>query len=280
MRVSPQSGIQRAAVGEPARRASRSLVFDVGLHRGEDSAYYLARGFSVVGFEANPELIASCSRRFASEIERGQMTIVPGAIAEPGADRVTFYRNAKTVWGTTSKEWADRNAWRRRHSTQVTVPAVDFGQCLSRYGVPHYIKIDVEGADRLVLDTLCRLPDPPEYLSMESEKVDFDELVADIDVLHRAGYRRFKVVQQATIPGTSSNGFRFEEHASGPFGEELGGRWLSRDETIVRYLAIYRSYRWLGDNTLIGRRGRLVTRPLERLLGVGLPGWHDLHAAR
>jgi len=36
------------------------LVYDVGLHKGEDSAYYLAKGYCVVAFEANPDLVAEC----------------------------------------------------------------------------------------------------------------------------------------------------------------------------------------------------------------------------
>ena len=30
------------------------LIFDVGLHRGEDTEFYLKKGFRVVAFEANP----------------------------------------------------------------------------------------------------------------------------------------------------------------------------------------------------------------------------------
>ena len=34
------------------------LIMDVGMHRGEDAAYYLAKGFRVVGFEADPDHVA------------------------------------------------------------------------------------------------------------------------------------------------------------------------------------------------------------------------------
>ena len=37
-----------------------NLIYDVGLHRGEDTDFYLKMGFGVVAVEANPELIAQC----------------------------------------------------------------------------------------------------------------------------------------------------------------------------------------------------------------------------
>ena len=33
-----------------------SIIFDIGMHCGEDTDFYLKKGFTVVGVEANPEL--------------------------------------------------------------------------------------------------------------------------------------------------------------------------------------------------------------------------------
>ena len=41
-----------------------NLVFDVGLHRGEDTRFYLAKSFDVVAVEAMPDL----ARRAAEEL--------------------------------------------------------------------------------------------------------------------------------------------------------------------------------------------------------------------
>ena len=277
----------------PALRAASGeadLVYDVGLHLGEDTAYYLALGHRVIAFEANPELVARCERRFASEIADGRLVIVAGAIAPTGSPpTVTFYRNVKSVWGTTALDWAERNAKLFRGSTAITVPTVDFQQCLARYGVPQFLKVDVEGVDRFVVETACALENPPAYLSMESEKVDFDRLVSDIDRLREAGYCGFKIVQQASIPRSVVNvrklngeylRYRFEKHSSGPFGEQLPGPWLDRDQAIERYRRIFTRYRLIGDRSALVRYARLVTKPAEKIFRLGIPGWHDLHARR
>ena len=45
------------------------LIFDVGLHHGDDAAYYLSKGFRVVGIEANPQLAERCGRKGELELD-------------------------------------------------------------------------------------------------------------------------------------------------------------------------------------------------------------------
>ena len=37
-------------------RKHYDLIYDVGMHKGEDTEFYLSKGFKVVGFEADPDL--------------------------------------------------------------------------------------------------------------------------------------------------------------------------------------------------------------------------------
>src|SRR5271156_3521479 len=75
------------------------LVYDVGMHQGEDTDYYLKKGFRVVGFEANPKLVAKSRSRFADAIREQRLIIVEGAITDKPAgtneSTVSFYENAK-----------------------------------------------------------------------------------------------------------------------------------------------------------------------------------------
>jgi len=41
-----------------------NLIFDVGMHKGEDTDFYIKKGFDVIGFEANPELIKYLKKLF------------------------------------------------------------------------------------------------------------------------------------------------------------------------------------------------------------------------
>jgi FkbM family methyltransferase len=269
---------------------TNDLIFDVGLHHGEDTAYYLAKGYRVVAFEADPKSVAFCRKRFNVEIASNRLTIVEGAITDdPKQKFVTFYVNeGKSVWSTASADWVkSKNRWGSKTSA-ISASAIDMLKCFHGFGTPYFLKIDVEGVDRHVLQTLAVLPDRPRYLSFESEKASFDSLVADLELVHRLGYQRFKVVQQATIPGrkvTASDrtgskfSYRFERHASGGFGEEAEGRWVTKEQAITEYRRIFKDYRWLGESSFLGRHLSLPLRATRRILNKGLPGWHDLHAS-
>ncbi len=262
------------------------LVFDVGLHKGEDTAFYLRKGFRVVAFEADPELVAHCERRFAEALEDGRLRIVHGAIAEPGAPTVTFYRHTgESVWGTTDPAWVARNAHRGTH-VAVEVPVVDFAAQLAARGVPHYAKIDVEGADRICLDALTPAGSP-RYLSIESDKTSVAAVAEELDRLEALGYTRFCAVQQQgmerrTITTRTRAGdpfvHRFEPHASGAFGEDL--EWTDRASVQARYERIFTAYRRYGDASPMGRSraGRVLRRQLNRF--GAFPGWYDTHAGR
>jgi FkbM family methyltransferase len=83
-----------------------NLIYDVGMHLGEDTAYYLKKGFKVIAFEADPNLILECKNRFQNELNNGKLIIVEGAIvdfskAESQIEYVSFYKNKSvSVWGT------------------------------------------------------------------------------------------------------------------------------------------------------------------------------------
>ena len=126
------------------------LIYDVGMHKGEDTWFYLQKGFRVIGFEADPTLAQHCRERFREFIREGRLTLVEGAIVDPGSvkagsQKVRFYRNDKnSVWGTVAADWADRNVQLGAPSQIVEVDAIDFVSVIQRYEMPHYMKIDIE----------------------------------------------------------------------------------------------------------------------------------------
>ncbi|MBP8235738.1 MAG: FkbM family methyltransferase [Rhizorhabdus sp.] len=265
------------------------LIYDVGMHKGEDTEYYLAKGFRVVAFEANPALIAAARQRFAAELADGRLVIVEGAISDDtSSDTVTFYQSSMSVWGTVCDSFEARAHERGQPSNRLTVPRVDFAEALQRYGVPYYLKIDIEGMDLACLKAMERVPGRPKYLSIESTWTHFSGVEEEIAQLSRLGYDGFKIVQQQGIsaqrePAVGESralGWRFREGSSGLFGADLPGEWMGREKTLDRYASILRLHRWLGYKSLAQRLGlaRFVTRAYRIVTGRYIPGWHDTHA--
>lgn len=106
------------------------LVFDVGMHRGEDTAHYLERGFRVVGVEANPELVDVVKDRFAEAIAAGRLTVVGAAVSER-SDTVQFsVSDEKTDWGSLDSGFIARNKALGTRYRTIDVPAVRFADLL------------------------------------------------------------------------------------------------------------------------------------------------------
>ena len=44
-----------------------NLIYDVGMHLGQDTAYYLSLGYDVIAVDAFPEMIENARRPFAKK---------------------------------------------------------------------------------------------------------------------------------------------------------------------------------------------------------------------
>lgn len=274
----------------------KNLIYDVGMHKGEDTEYYLKKGFDVIAFEANPELVKLCAQKFSKQIERKQLIIVEGAIIDPEFDQdienpnILFYRNKNlSVWGTVDREWAKRNEKRGTENETMEVAKINFQKCLEKYGIPYYLKIDIEGMDRVCLKALSHFVVKPDYVSIESEKVSFKTLKDEFDLFLNNGYAKFKIVNQETIKeqkeplnseeGTSLN-YSFNSGATGLFGKDLPKPWIGYTKAINRYRFVFLGYKLLGDYGVVTNRflRKIIHKGAKLFTKESVPGWYDTHA--
>jgi FkbM family methyltransferase len=263
------------------------LIYDVGAHKGEDTEFYLLKGFRVVAIEAVPALCDLVRVRLRSYLKSGQLTLINAAIADR-AGPITFFVNRRvSVYGTTCETWAKRNELFGAPSDKVTVNGIQFSDVLAEHGIPYYLKIDIEGSDLLCLHVLESFPSKPKYASIESATVRWADALEEFSVLRGLGYSKFKLVQQRDVPkqrcpSPPAEGryvdHRFEKGASGLFGDELPGEWMSEREALKAYRAKFLRYRLVGDESILWRskyRQYLYSRYFSRLFRVG---WYDTHA--
>ncbi len=233
-------------------------VFDVGVNHGEDSRFYLDKGFIVVGIEANPIIAEELKSGFAADIAEGRFVLLNiGIWSDEGT--LPFYRNlANDHWSSFDKNYGCRDG---TPYEEIGVPCITPEQLFARYGIPYYLKIDVEGADRIILQHLAGRADLPIYISVEEYGF------AAIDDLNKVGYRYFKIRPQRrkndfALPYPAKEGLfvdrTFTGRDSGPFGRELGGRWM--DYTTAR--------KWFIEN--IRTENGTYIGPSDE--------WYDVHA--
>jgi FkbM family methyltransferase len=169
-----------------------NLVFDIGANNGDDAAHYLARGFRVLAVEAAPDWAVHLAERFRGEIQRGELMLLECAIArrEGLADFYVSEGN-RGVWSSFDLERAGRDGVKTR---SIQVRARTLNSIMDEYGVPFFLKVDIEGGDRICLDAIDP-EDAPEFVSFEAS----EGKVADLYALHAKGYRRFRLIDQTTF---------------------------------------------------------------------------------
>ncbi len=267
------------------------LIYDVGMHKGEDTEFYLKKGFRVIAFEADPDLIVYSKRKFSTEIKNNKLVILEGAIVDnPKLDKVMFFKTTDdTFQGTIDINWAKRNERLGTASAIIEVDTVNFSECVCKYGIPYYMKIDIEGADLICLKQLLDINPKANYVSIESNKLSMKGIYEEISLLEQLGYNEFKAIQQdhiskTIIPYPPREGVvvshTFPAGSSGLFGKELPGKWKSKKDILKEYKSILLNYRLFGDDGLARRIVILkLIKRLMRLMTRGpVPGWHDTHA--
>jgi FkbM family methyltransferase len=267
------------------------LIFDVGMHRGEDTEFYLQRGFTVLGVEANPFLVTALKEKFRSYIESGQLTIVDKAInSKPGKARFSI-NTRNSVWGTLSESFAARNSLQGFASEDIEVDCVTFDELLQQHGVPYYLKIDIEGCDILCVQALRGFSARPQLISIESNATSpgcgFRDVLEELALLHKLGYSHFKYVNQAEIPGSQRRlalegpaaTYRFPPDSSGPFGDEAPGKWLRFGAAGVYGIVLRTVDDFCGHSgRFYGRSAVWRLRALRERLTGHADHWYDLHA--
>lgn len=235
------------------------LVFDIGLHTGMDSNFYLKKGFSVVGVEARKDL---CERAVANNAEYAdRLTVVQRALHRTDDEVVEFFVNdEKDDWGSLERGAAEKGVGSAR---AIEVRTISLPTLFEQHGVPYYVKCDIEGGDRIFAEELQRLAMLPKYVSIEVTRLE------DVAHLLVAGYKRFQIVNQFMHPFTvPPNPAREGDYVDFSFGGETSGLF-GKELPEDGWVPFTRASRMLLDWMRLRDRSPSLA-----------PGWLDVHAVR
>jgi FkbM family methyltransferase len=241
----------------------RQLIFDLGLHHGCDTEFYLNKGFKVIALEANPWMVKRARKNplLSSAEQEGRLGIVQMALWHKSGESISFYINeTKDDWSSIEKKWAEKGAHKSR---EIKVTTISLDDMFEKLGVPYYIKCDLEGADGIFSEQLVRQKSLPVFVSCENSDPK------TIEHFRAAGYDCFQFVNQArnseTVPPNPPRegvffAAEFHGHMSGLFGLDLPlDRWIPYEE-VNRISDLYGQL----------RRSKF---PLSN-------AWYDLHATK
>jgi len=269
------------------------LVFDVGMHVGEDAEFYLSRGCRVVGVEANPEVLPLLQKKFCCELKAGRLHIINKAIAREAGTAQLAVVEERLFHSTMCPAFIERSRNLGFKMHFVEVPTIPLEEILNEFGTPYYLKIDIEGMDMACVKALHHVAQRPKYVSFESSvhnaAANFEERFSELAHLWVLGYDHFKYVDQASLCNLENTllqaegpplRYTYRKDSSGPFGEETPGEWCEIGAALSEMRGHIRIQNTIGLGNPYSQRvwskvGRRVRRVAKHLPS---HSWYDLHA--
>ena len=126
----------------------RELCFDVGANIGSRTEIFVMLGAKVVSVEPQTQCIQKLNRKFKKYGDF--VIIVPKAVSDSiGISKIAL--SSFDGYTSMSKKWISRVEQSRRFRKSVTwtewqdIETTTLDELILEFGVPHYIKVDVEG---------------------------------------------------------------------------------------------------------------------------------------
>lgn len=166
------------------------LAFDLGAHAGNRTRALASIGCRVVALEPQPDFARLLRALFAAT---AGVEVVEAAVGQAVGHRTLAVSERTPTMTTLADDWRGDRGRDPEFSTvrwngSVDVTATTLDALIERFGVPVFIKIDVEGAEPEVLDGLSQ---PVAAVSFEYLPRALDYVEAGVALLDALGPYRF-----------------------------------------------------------------------------------------
>jgi FkbM family methyltransferase len=219
----------------------KKIIFDFGSNNGQNLSYFLEKAEIVVCVEANTILTEKIKKRFDRHINNNSLFIENFGLSEIDGVKDFYISKQNDVLSTLIPPQNKENYQR------ITIPTTTPSNIIKKYrnklslNEIEYIKIDVEGYDHIILDDLFKNNIYPKYISAEVH----DSIV--INLILNSPYKSFKFSEGTEIGNNIKKieflnhkqenvKIDFVQHSSGPYGDDIPGKYYARDSVINYFL--------------------------------------------
>jgi len=217
------------------------VIFDIGANKGQNLNYFLDKADIVFAFEANPFLVKKIESDFKKFINEKKLIVRNIALTNnDNIKNIDFYIH-KTK-STHSTIYPDDISKFYKHKVKCDKLSLIIQKYLEEFNISkiEYIKIDIEGADKFVLEDILKNNILAKNLSVECHDSEVLELLIS------SSYNSFKFVPGPDM--TFKNNIKiinkdlkekiinFDKHSSGPYGEDIPGDSYTKRSILPYFL--------------------------------------------
>tara|TARA_B110000090_G_C13349138_1_gene434160 strand:- start:664 stop:1497 length:834 start_codon:yes stop_codon:yes gene_type:complete len=217
------------------------VIFDIGANKGQNLNYFLEKADIVVAIEANINLVKKIQSDFKQFVDSGKLIIENVALTNnENIKQIDFY--ISKVDDVLSTVYPDDINKFYKQQVRCDKASLLIQKYLKDYNISEieYIKIDIEGSDKLVLDDLLQHNILAKNLSAECQEPEVLELLLN------SPYKSFKFVEgggvtfkkniEVMTKYNNKKKINFDIHSSGPYGDDIPGDYYSKTSILPYFL--------------------------------------------
>lgn len=176
------------------------LLFDIGANIGNWTLANIGDN-KIICVEASPTTFEKLIHNVQN---KGNIIPLNYAVSDVSTDTVIFYESNSNILSTLDKKWLEDSRSRFGINSpfggyvphkEINVKTITLDKLITTYGIPDLLKIDVEGAENIVLRSLTS---KAKLICFEWASEWNVETIECIDHLVKIGYNQFHVQNQDT----------------------------------------------------------------------------------
>ena len=217
------------------------IIFDIGANKGQNFNYFFEKADVVIAFEANINLVKKIKTDFKQFIESKKLIIENIAlIDDENIQKIDFFLSKTN--DVLSTLFPDDKSKFYKQEVRCGKASLLIKKYLNHYNISkiEYIKIDIENADKLVLNDLLKNNIIAKNLSAECHDAEIIKLILN------SQYKSFKFVEgvdmtfkeniEVTTKDNKKKLTNFDKHSSGPYGDDIPGNYYSKNSILPYFL--------------------------------------------
>jgi len=228
----------------------KKIIYDLGASSGENIPYYLIKSDLVIVVEANKICCNIIKKKFWKEIKDKKLIVENCIASDEDMDIDDFYIHRTNYL---LSQFPKPNYEIINNFIPTMVVKKDIKNLIYKYGIPYYVKIDLEEYDDIVLKRIFNSNIKPAYISSEATNRDVIELF-----IKNQHYNFFKLIEGQLVDILYKNmklninnsiiKYSFPNNSAGPFGNDIPDDWIDRKNFF-------------------------------KLMEIKKTGWYDIHAS-